>query len=106
VSVYQSIIFLILAVIIFALIFSKVYKGKNKVDKGFEVVYFKLSYRRKMIRTLTSSPILIIALIVIYYYSNWTFEVRITLVLFVLLAMCIQLIYNYKMWKKEEGSKI
>ena len=37
----------------------------NKVDKGFELVYWKLSYRRKFIRTLWTIPWMIASLIFI-----------------------------------------
>ena len=51
-------------------------KNMNKVDKGFELVYWKLSYRRKFIRTLWMIPWTIVALIFIqivgknYKYTN------------------------------------
>jgi hypothetical protein len=54
-------------VIITSLIFSRIYKEKEKVDKGFELIYFKLTHRRKMLRAFTSLPIIIIGLIIIYY---------------------------------------
>ncbi|OEH84663.1 hypothetical protein BHU72_09225 [Desulfuribacillus stibiiarsenatis] len=106
-SVFQNIVIVIVIPVIVAVIttfiFSNVYKRKDKVDKGIELNYFKLSHRRKMVRTLISSPILIIGLIVLYFFSNGSLAVYITFVSIVLLALCIQLIYHYKMWKKEEG---
>ncbi|WP_100407828.1 hypothetical protein [Bacillus solitudinis] len=109
-SLFQSMVLPIavpfVACVIFAFIFSKIYKATDKLDKGFEVNYFKLTHRRKMVRTLTSAPIILIALIIIHYYSNWSLAVYVTFILFVLLALCIQLVYNYKMWKKDEGSKV
>ncbi|WP_144513889.1 ATPase [Bacillus sp. FJAT-22090] len=83
-----------------SLILSKTFKEKEKVDKGFEFIYFKLTYRRKMIRSLTSLPIVIIALLIIYYYSNWSLEFYITFVLLVLLIGLAQFIYNFKKWKE------
>ncbi|MFD2655209.1 ATPase [Gracilibacillus thailandensis] len=92
----------VIAVLIVTLIFSLIYKDKEKQDKGFTFSYFKLSYRRKMIRTLTSSPIIIIAIITIYYFSDWSIPVFITFVIFALLVFGVQLGYNYIMWKKKE----
>lgn len=82
------------------LILSKTFKGKGKVDKGFEFIYFKLTYRRKMIRTFTSLPITIIGLLIIYYFSNWSLEFYLTFVLFVLLTVLAQFVYNFKKWKE------
>ncbi|WP_163970404.1 ATPase [Oceanobacillus halotolerans] len=85
-----------------SVILSIIFKGKAKVDKGFKLNYFKLSYRRKMIRTLTSLPFVIVGLIVIYYYTDWSMALNILFGLLFLLAFSVQLIYNFKMWKKME----
>jgi hypothetical protein len=87
-----------------SLILSKIYKDKEKVDKGFELIYFKLTHRRKMIRALSSLPIIIIGLIIIYYFSDWSLAFFIIFVLFVLLTLSLQFIYNFKKWKNEEKS--
>lgn len=47
-------------IVILTVIFSIIFKGTPKVDKGFKIFYSKLSYRRKMIRTLTTLPMLFI----------------------------------------------
>lgn len=71
---------------------------KDKVDKGFELLYDNLSYRRKFIRTLWLIPIGIAVGIVITYIS-------IIISLFYWLIFIInavkQLKDNYTMWKKE-----
>ena len=90
--------------VVTSLILSKRYKKKEKVDKGFEFIYFKLSHRRKMIRTLTSLPIVIITFIIIYYFSDWNLAFYISFVLFVSLGLAVQFLYNYKKWKTEEIS--
>ncbi|QOR64806.1 ATPase [Cytobacillus suaedae] len=92
----------VICALIFSSIFSKIYKDKEKVDKGFEISYFKLTYRRKMLRTLTGFPFFIAALFIIYYFSSWSLAAYITFVILALLSLFIQFIYNYKMWKKEE----
>jgi di/tricarboxylate transporter len=87
-----------------SLILSKIYKDKEKVDKGFELIYSNLTHRRKMIRALSSLPIIIIGLIIIYYFSDWSLAFFIIFVLFVLLTLSLQFIYNFKKWKNEEKS--
>lgn len=73
---------------------------KNKVDKGFELFYDNLSYRRKFIRTIWLIPIGILVGIVIT-------DISIILSLFYWLWFIIvaikQLKYNYTMWKKERN---
>lgn len=60
----------LLIVLVFNVVLSITHKDTTKVDKGFKLNYFRLSYRRKMIRTLTTLPIAILALIVIYLYAD------------------------------------
>ena len=69
-------------------------KNMNKVDKGFELVYWKLSYRRKFIRTIVS---LIFIQIV---GKNYKYTILAGIIYLVILP--IQAIYNYKKWMKEE----
>jgi len=84
------------------IILTIVFQGSDKVDKGFKINYFKLSYRRKMIRSLTILPILILATIVIYYYTEWSMTTNILVGLAILILFLVQLIYNFYMWKKNE----
>ena len=42
------------------------YDMSEKVDKGIEVCYWKLSYRRKFIRTLCFIPVSVIIIIEFY----------------------------------------
>lgn len=53
--------------------------GNNKVDKGFEVLYWRLSYRRKFIRTLWLMPIGIIISAYIFNKGDLLFINRIYL---------------------------
>ncbi len=70
----------------------------GKVDKGFELFYDKLSYRRRLIRTIWLIPIGIITGIIITYISviaslfYWFLFIR---------NGVKQLKDNYTMWKKE-----
>ena len=68
-------------------------KNMNKVDKGFELVYWKLSYRRKFIRTLWMIFIQIVG-------RNYKYTILAGIIYLVILP--IQAIYNYKKWMKEE----
>ncbi|MGE8082018.1 hypothetical protein [Peribacillus loiseleuriae] len=89
--------------LIVTLILSFVFKNASKVDRGVGFNYFKLSYRRKMIRTLASLPIMILLSIVIYSYTDWSMLANILVGLFFVLTFSIQLIYNFNMWKKNEA---
>ena len=77
-------------------------KGKDKVDKGFKVNYYQLSYRRKMIRTLISLPILILILFVFYSYIELSMSTEIFISISFFLLFSVQLIYTFYMWKKYE----
>ena len=73
-------------------------KEQNKTDKGFELIYWNLSYRRKFIRTLWLLPIVIIAIILLFYFHGRTlFAVLLTILLVV--VFIIQTIYTYKKHK-------
>ena len=83
---------------------------RAKVDKGFELIYWNLSYRRKFIRTLWLTPIgaLLIFLIVknpwnIPFYGRNLFANL--LIVAIVLTTIVQLIYTYYKWKKEEGQR-
>lgn len=90
------VIFVLLCIMVFSIIF----KNADKKDKGFEIIYFKLSYRRKLIRTLTSLPSGLFAIIIIYFYSSWSMKTNVIIVIFIFLTFIAQLIYNFYMWKK------
>ncbi|WP_210611167.1 hypothetical protein [Priestia flexa] len=97
-------LFITIVVIGITFFFSKRYKKMEKVDTGFAVSYYKLSYRRKMIRTLTSIPFIFIACGFLYYLSHWPLPVYFGFVGLISLIFLVQVLYNYKMWKKEEQS--
>lgn len=78
----------------------------DKVDKGFELIYWKLSYRRKLIRTLWLLPFTLI-LCVIMTLLTIDIDKKIPIIFTIILvsATTIQLIYNYYMWQKKETHK-
>lgn len=89
----------IIAIITSALM-SKKWEKHEKVDKGIELCYWKLSYRRKLIRTLWMIPIAIFIVLCFYitFWSTiWTFLVAVAFAMILL----IQAMYNYKKWKKK-----
>ncbi|GIP64826.1 hypothetical protein J32TS6_33810 [Virgibacillus pantothenticus] len=85
------------------ILFTVFFKGKGKVDKGCKFNYFRLSYRQKMIRTIILFPIVILAMIFIYYFSDFSIIENIILGLLFSILFAGQLLYNYLMWKKNEA---
>lgn len=76
------------------------YDMSEKVDKGIGFCYWKLSYRRKLIRTLWMVPVLIIINIAFYKeFPAYSYARIIGVILF--LPVFIQAAYNYKKWKDE-----
>lgn len=72
----------------------------EKVDKGFELLYKNLSYRRKFIRTLWLIPIGIIVGIVVTYIS---IIVSIFYWIWLIITTIKQLKDNYTTWKNESN---
>ncbi|MEE6134358.1 hypothetical protein [Priestia sp. GS2] len=54
--------------------------------------------------TLISIPFIFIACGVLYYLSHWPLPVYFGFVGLISLIFLVQVLYNYKMWKKEEQS--
>ena len=73
----------------------------EKVDKGFCLSYFKLSYRRKLIRTLWFTPLCLFFLFADSTYMYFTVFSPGEMTLFLLFISVLQIIYNYYKWKKE-----
>lgn len=71
------------------------------IDKGFCYLYYRLSYRRKLIRTLWLAPFLL--LIPLLPAPLPPFSRSVTLFLFALLVVTgvIQAGYNYIKWQAE-----
>ncbi len=74
---------------------------QEKVDKGFELLYKNLSYRRKFIRTLWMIPIGIgVGMLITYIFENSIFPI-IYWMAFIPIGL-IQLIDNYTKLQKEK----
>lgn len=93
----------IITALIVTFILSFIFKGVPKVDKGFAFNYYKLSYRRKFIRSLIMLPISIIVISVIYFITDWNLLVNLILGVILLVLFVGQMIYNYYMWKRNEA---
>lgn len=95
----MTIIILVIVGIIDLLI-SKRYEMSEKVDKGIEICYWKLSYRRKLIRTLWLIPIGVFVLVEFYKeFGVNPFTGAIGILIFS--TIFVQAFYNYKKWKKD-----
>lgn len=95
--------FLISLVILFFI--SIGFKNRKKVDERYMFNYFRLSYRRKMIRTVIMLPILALILFIVYLAADWDVIVIVILLSAHFLLSIIQLLYNYYQWKtKEKGT--
>ncbi|QDP39388.1 hypothetical protein [Radiobacillus deserti] len=99
---YFYLSFPIIASLIVVVIMSFVYKDKEKKDKGFVLSYYRLTYRRKMIRTLWTVPFIIFLYIPVIVFLNMEGVFNILISIFIFVILLIQLIYNYIMWNKYE----
>ncbi len=95
-------IFPIVTTMIALLAFSLIFRKSDKVDKGFALNYYRLSYRRKIIRTLYSLPFILVCIVIIYILPEPDFVFRVSICIFLLILFAAQLIYNIMMWKKKE----
>jgi len=74
---------------------------RNGTDQGFEFAYWKLSYRRKFIRTLWMSPLILFPLLLPADHS--LMGVPREGLLWILASVTLaQACYTYVKWRKEE----
>lgn len=98
----EGLVIPVIITIIITSIFSILFMRKDKIDKGFAINYYKLSYRRKMIRTLTIFPLLIVASILIIIYTENNSVVLTSYGVIIYSLFLLQFLYNYINWKKKE----
>ncbi len=98
----EGLVFPVIITVIITSIFSILFMRKEKIDKGFAINYDELSYRRKMIRTLTSIPLFIVTFIFVFIYTETNSAVLTTFGVIILCLFLLQLLYNYMNWKKKE----
>lgn len=96
------IIVIILITLFVEIIFWAIYKNEPKVDKGFVFPYYKLTYRRRMVRTFWSAAVVIVCLIIIYQSAVWSTNVYIIFSSICIIGVAGQFFYNFYKWKKYE----
>ncbi|MFF5994975.1 hypothetical protein AAGS61_09485 [Lysinibacillus sp. KU-BSD001] len=98
----MSIVFIFMLVIgiLIGWLISYLYRDREKVDKGFTLMYVKLSYRRKMIRILWMFPVVVFLLIIIFKYGEFDTTMNILVAMLLTILLIIQTVYNYYQWKK------
>ena len=99
----EEVVIMLIALIsggIFSFFLRRRYEMSEKVDKGMEFCYWKLSYRRKFIRTLWLIPIYVI-IIPLFYKAFHSDALKVIISVMVLSGILFQSIYNYIKWKKE-----
>ena len=74
---------------------------RNKTDKGFELIQWKLSYRRRFIGNLWWLPIVIISIAFMFLINDKLILNRIVPIVLLILYI-VELIYNYMKWNKCE----
>ena len=98
----QMITSLLIAVIVLAIVFSISYRGKEKVDKEMAINYYRLSYRRKLMRIIYSAPLILAVLIFIYNFAEWPSSLYLNFCLLIIVGFILQVLYNYYKWKNTE----
>ena len=83
----------------------EVIMNEKKVDKGFEFMYKKLSYRRRFIRTLWMIPLAIILVLCFLYRTEVSIYVLIPTTILFFVFFFLQAYNNYKLWKKNGKRK-
>ncbi|MFC6464072.1 hypothetical protein ACFP65_03510 [Marinilactibacillus sp. GCM10026970] len=90
--------------VILAIVLPIIYRNHKKTDKGFQFVYYGLSYRRKFIRTLWIAPLIVLSIWIILYSDVWSQSVSIALVTIGVIGYFAQLGYNYYKMKQAENT--
>ncbi|MFS0688786.1 hypothetical protein AB1K89_06050 [Sporosarcina sp. 179-K 8C2 HS] len=91
-----------IAVLVVSTIMSIIYKDKEKKDKGFVLNYYRLTYRRRFIRTVWAVPIVSLIYIALYRFSDITSNEYKIIGVFFFSLLLLDIGYNYSKWKKNE----
>ncbi len=105
----MEIVILVFILVAVQFLLSFMFKRSSKVDQGPALNYYRLSYRRKMIRTLWNAPIILLVIPFLYFAADWSLAGAIGFGLIAFVGFSLQYFYNYSRWKKEEavdGSQI
>ncbi|WP_416150045.1 hypothetical protein ACM26V_03330 [Salipaludibacillus sp. HK11] len=92
----------LIAVLIVNTIMSVLYKDVEKKDSGFVLNYHKLTYRRRLIRSLWGVPILSLLFLYIYWVGDLTSKEYIIIGIIFFLLILLDIAYDYVKWKKNE----
>lgn len=103
---YTSIVIALIIVTIFFTVMTFIYKDKEKVDKGFKVNFFRLSYRRRVIRSLSGVLFAILVFFLLYYFEFVPPDAFFIILAIPLIVFALEAGYYYRMWKKEEADKV
>lgn len=76
-------------------------KSSEKVDKGFELVYRRLSYRRKFIRTIWMTPFAALVIFILFYFQK-SLLVSFVITIIIVITDVMQLSYTYHKWKNPD----
>jgi len=91
----------VLTVLVISLLLARRFDTSEKIDKGIELCYWKLSYRRKFIRTLWMLPIMVV--LIICFYITFQSILKTCIIVIVLgILFLSQAIYNFTKWKNEK----
>ncbi|WP_341320432.1 ATPase [Solibacillus sp. FSL H8-0523] len=88
-------------ILILTIGFRRYYRNKPKVDQGFKIAYYGLSYRRKFWRTIYSLPLLLVYIVLMYFLLGLD-ALFIGFVIFAGIIFIVQAYYNYVKWQEEE----
>ncbi|MFG6147669.1 hypothetical protein [Halobacillus sp. B23F22_1] len=97
-----EIVLLVFACLGMAIVLSFFSKSIKKSDQSFTMNYFKLTYRKKLKRTLIVLVVLAAALIAAPFLLNIDLEENLILWCLLVIPFSFQALYNYYMWKKKE----
>lgn len=92
----------VIAVLAFSLIMSRIYKDREKKNKGFVLNFYNLTYRRRFIRALWGILLIIFLYIAMYWFSELTSKEYIVIGIIFLILISWDITYNYVKWKKNE----
>ena len=79
-------------------------EDEGYVDKGFQLNYYKLSYRRRFIRTLWVIP-WIISILILFYLLHTPAYILVPMAIGFGVMEYIQAFVNYKKWKEDESQR-
>ncbi|SOC27530.1 hypothetical protein SAMN05880501_1236 [Ureibacillus xyleni] len=90
----------LITVFIVNLVMWLLFKDVEKKDKGFVLGYYRLSYRRRFIRSLWGIPFALLVYLALFWLVDLTSIEYILVGAIFLLLIFVDSSYNYIKWKK------